>query len=311
MLGAIIGDIIGSIREGVKSQFNQEGHIVATIDQGEVTRLRKPEPILHAGLTFTDDTVLTLATESALRQGGSTPACYAAAYAAFFRQHATANERYRGPGIAFGPMFSEWAQHYLTSPSLAHDNTMQSFGNGSAMRASPIAYHHPRSLVNALNELRTSAQCTHDHPDGIEGAQAAGIAIWLARAGQTQDEIRHFIVTNFTYTLDFDLHTLIDEYEFDSSCPGSVPQAIWLALNGPDFETVMRNGLAIGGDTDTICAIAGAIAEPLYGIPESMARMALMVLERDGPFLFKEYQRAVKCNAEYPNYMTGLKAEKA
>lgn len=299
MLGAIIGDIIGSIREGRKCQFNGDGLIVATVKNGQVTPLPQPEPILHEGLTFTDDTVLTLATESALRKAKSHGSHYAHCYANFFDMHSEPNPFYHGPGIGYGSMFMEWAIDYLKDPTRP---AYGSYGNGSAMRVSPIPYHHSESLVDALNEIRTSCECTHNHPEGIKGGQATGAAIWLAKNGASREEIKAFIEQNFNYNLDFDFETLVEHYVFSPTCQKSVPQAIWAALEGPDFESVMRICLAIGGDTDTICAIAGSIAEPLYGIPDDLATLSLKILERDGPYLFDKYKSGVLNNKNYPNY---------
>lgn len=299
MLGAIIGDIIGSVREGRKSQFNEHGQIIATVKNGQTTPLPSPEDILHEGLTFTDDTVLTLATESALRKTKSYGAHYAHCYANFFDMHSEPNPFYHGPGIGYGSMFMEWAMDYLKDPTR---KAYGSYGNGSAMRISPIPYHHPDSLVDMLNEARTSCECTHNHPEGIKGGQAVGAAIWLALNDMPAEDIKLCIEQNFSYKLDFDFDTLVEHYVFSPTCQKSVPQAIWAALEGPDFETVMRRCLAIGGDTDTICAIAGSIAEPLYGIPDEFVSLSLKILERDGPYLFDIYKTGVQNNKRYPNY---------
>jgi ADP-ribosylglycohydrolase len=299
MLGAIVGDIIGSVREGRKCQFDHLGQIVATVKNTEVTTLDKSESILHEGLTFTDDSVLTLATDHALRKSKSYSSHYANSYANFFDMNSEQNEFYHGPGIGYGSMFMEWAEEHLKNKGR---EPYGSCGNGSAMRVSPIPYYHKGSLVDALNEAKISCECTHNHPEGIKGGQATCAAIWLAINGASADDIKTFIEHNFHYDLNFDFDTLVEHYVFNPTCQKSVPHAIWAALEGPDFITVMRRCLAIGGDTDTICAIAGSIAEPLYGIPDEMAKSALKILERDGPFLFEQYQLGISGNASYTRY---------
>lgn len=299
MLGAIVGDIIGSVREGRKCQFDHHGKIVATVKNTIVTHLSHPEEILHDGLTFTDDSVLTLATDHALRKKKLYSPHYGNSYANFFDMNSEKNEFYHGPGIGYGSMFIEWATERLENPAR---EPYGSYGNGSAMRVSPVAYYHNKSLADALNEAKISCECTHNHPEGIKGGQATCAAIWLAINGACAYDIKVFIEQNFHYDLDFDFDTLVDNYVFNPTCQKSVPQAIWAALEGPDFVTVMRRCLAIGGDTDTICAIAGSIAEPLYGIPEDMAEAALKILKRDGPFLFEQYNLGIEGNNSYQRY---------
>lgn len=300
MLGCFIGDIIGSTREGRKSLFDKNGLIYATLKNGVTTPINPPEPILHEGLTFTDDTVLTLATEKALRISATPLAPFANKYVEFFDMHSETNEFYRGPGIGYGMMFMEWAGSRLTDAPF--QSGYNSYGNGSAMRIAPLAYHFQKATL-MLNTANASASCTHNHPDGIEGAQMVSLALWLARNGETADNIKQIIEDNSEYTLTFDEDKLIKHYYFQPTCKGSVPHALWAALTGPDFETVMRRCLAIGGDTDTIACIAGGLAEILYGVPDDMAKLALTILQRDGPFLFEEYQLALDNNENYVNYI--------
>lgn len=301
MLGVIIGDIIGSIREGKKSIFNDEGLIIATEKNGKTSRLTEPEPILHDGLSFTDDTVLMLATEKALSTVNDERAPFAKYYTDFFDMHSEPNEFYKGQGIGYGMMFMEWATSRLNGDSSR--GGYQSYGNGSAMRVAPVAYRFD-SMVTMLNVAKASAMCTHDHIKGVEGAQMVALATWAARQGLKADEIRLLVEQNSSYNLSFDQNDLIKHYFFQPTCEGSVPHAIWAALEGPDFESVMRRCLLIGGDTDTIAAIAGGLAELLYGISEDMQRKALDILRRDGPFLYDEYSRAIKHCKSYPDYIT-------
>lgn len=300
MLGVIVGDIIGSTREGRKSLFDDKGLIYGTEKNATVTHLPSPEPILHERLSFTDDTVLMLATERALREVGDERANFAKHYVDFFDMHSEPNAFYKGKGIGYGSKFMEWATARLNG-----DNRpgYHSYGNGSAMRIAPVAYHF-NSLLPMLNVARASAACTHNHLKGIEGAQVMALAIFAARMGASPSCIRTLVEDNSEYQLEFDEEKLVSLYYFQPTCEGSVPQALWAALEGPDFISVMRRCLRIGGDTDTIAAMAGSLAEVLYGIPEDIAEMALQILKRDGPFLYNEYCLAIKsCNNyyDYPN----------
>jgi ADP-ribosyl-[dinitrogen reductase] hydrolase len=257
MLGAIIGDIIGSVHE-----FSKD-------------KIRDAELFVDSSI-FTDDSVLTLATASAVMEDSD----YGERYGRFFtlyynRQHSD----YMGPGIGYGPMFCEWGLTPINSRK-----PYNSYGNGSAMRVSPIAWKY-NSLVDVMIEAQLSASCTHNHIEGIKGAQSVAVAILMGRQGFPKEEIKKLIETYFGYNLDFDLDNLHREYTFNATAHGSVPQAIFCALNANSFEEVMRNCLYIGGDTDTIGAIAGSIAEPLYGIPVEFRDKAMKILEDHAPNL--------------------------
>lgn len=288
MLGAIIGDMIGSCREGSKSIFNDEGDVVGLSRNGQVAPCEPPSPILHSGLSFTDDTVLMLATDKALRMGPLRFANFAEYYAGFFDMHSKqGTPHYFGPGIGYGSMFMEWAIAYLNGEK---PPAYGSAGNGSAMRVFPVAYRFD-TLIDVITQAKQSADCTHNHLDGVHAAQLVAMAVWAARKGATATEIRQMMLANSAWGFDFDEDKLIRQYVFTPMAAGSVPVAIWAALEGPDFVSVMRRCLAIGGDTDTICAIAGGIAEQLWGIPPAMRSMAESILQKDGPFLYGEYQR--------------------
>jgi ADP-ribosyl-[dinitrogen reductase] hydrolase len=306
MLGAIVGDIIGSVREGRKSQFNAAGLIESTQRNGTITPLPEPEAILHPGLSFTDDSVLTLATDKALREGQGIYGFFAKQYASFFDMHSEPNAFYLGPGIGYGMMFMEWASDYLqgNNPKGVGYN---SYGNGSAMRVSPVAYQFD-SMLDVINAARQSAICTHSHPEGVVAAQIVALCIWAARMGASVEELRELVTANYAHSIDFDEGKLIRNYVFSPLAQSSVPQAIWAALEGPDFHSVMIRCLKIGGDTDTICAIAGSIAEPLWGLPEDLAKQSLVILKRDGPFLYDEYARATGQNVRYPQYTEDMRS---
>src|SRR5262249_34361021 len=147
----------------------------------------------------------------------------------------------------------------------------KSWGNGSAMRVSPVAYF-ATTLDEVLQEARRSAVVTHDHEEGIRGAQATAAAIFLARTGSTKEQIRQYIQEQFDYFLDETLNEIRPTYQFDASCQWSVPESIIAFLESTGHEDAVRNAISLGGDADTMACIAGAIAEPYYGgVPATIA----------------------------------------
>ena len=232
MIGAIIGDIVGS-----RYEFDN----IKT----------KKFPLFSEMDMFTDDTVMTIAVAEALMQSKS--------HGPLFQDLVREQLRIYGrkyPHAGYGRRFQSWLEEDDDSP-------YNSLGNGSAMRVSPcgvIAY----SLNEALLLAKESAIVTHDHPEGIKGAQAVAAAIYLARIGLDKADIRDYIVQNF-YELDFTLDEIRPIYSFNETCPGSVPQAIEAFLESVDFEDAIRNAISIGGDSDTIACIAGSIAWSYYG----------------------------------------------
>jgi ADP-ribosylglycohydrolase len=232
MLGAIAGDIIGSV---------YEFHPIK----------RMTFPLFSAGSAWTDDTVLTMAVAQTLLTGRP----YEETLRAFALAH---------PDAGFGGMFARW----FTTPGSGPYN---SFGNGSAMRVSPVGWAFD-TLEETLAEVERSAAVTHNHPEGIKGAQATAAAIFLARQGSSQTGIRDALEQRFGY----DLHRSYEEIQppctFDETCQRSVPEALICALTGTSFEDTIRCAVALGGDADTQAAIAGAVAEALYGgVPQEIA----------------------------------------
>ncbi|MDR0707105.1 MAG: ADP-ribosylglycohydrolase family protein [Treponema sp.] len=246
ILGAITGDIIGSSYE-----FNN----VKSVDFELFTN----------DTYFTDDSVLTAATMHAiLRQTD-----YALSYRCFGRTY---------PHRGYGGHFKAWI--YADDPK-----PYNSWGNGSAMRASPIGWCCD-SIDDVLAEAKKSAEVTHNHPEGVKGAQAAAAAVYLARTGKSKDEIKKFIVDRFDYDLDRSIDEIRPAYDFDISCQGSVPEAIIAFLESVDFENAIRLAVSLGGDSDTIAAVAGGIAEAFYQrIPENIAAFVQVVL---GPDLMQD-----------------------
>lgn len=248
MLGAMIGDICGSVYE-----FNNEK--------------REDKVVLFARGCFpTDDSVMTAAVARALMdsQGDSD---------SVIRQTLVDAMHYYGhlfPRAGYGGRFFHWLSKNGTRP-------YNSFGNGSGMRVSPAGWLYG-TLEETLHAAKLTAEVTHDHPEGIKGAQAIAAAVFLARTGRSKTEIRQFVEENF-YALDFTLDEIRPYYAFDETCQGSCPQAIEAFLEGDSFEDVIRKAISLGGDSDTIAAMAGAIAEAYFGIPEEMRQKALAVLQ--------------------------------
>lgn len=229
MIGAIAGDVIGSVYE---------------VDPIKT----KNFPLLVRSSRFTDDTVLTVAVADVLCHGGD----YLGTFKRYFRQY---------PDRGFGGLFAHWASSDQSAP-------YGSFGNGAAMRVSPIGWARD-TLLEVAAEARRSAVITHDHPEGIRGAQATAVAVFMARTGASRLQIRYAIEAQFGYRLDRVLNDIRAEYQFDVSCQGSVPEAIISFLESTDYEDAVRNAVSLGGDSDTMACIAGGIAEAFYGgVPE-------------------------------------------
>lgn len=240
MLGAIAGDIIGS-------RFEHAGI------------KSKDFELFNRQSVFTDDTVHTIAVADSLLH--KIP--YQDKFREYFRFYPTAG---------YGGRFRRWARSPKPEP-------YGSYGNGSAMRVSPIAWYYD-SLENVLEEALHSAEMTHNHPEGIRGAQAVAGAVFLARSGHTKSEIKDCVEETFGYDLSGSLDEIRPAYGFDVSCQGSVPQAILAFLEGTGFEDVIRNAVSLGGDSDTQACIAGSIAEAYYGgVPEEIAEQALARLD--------------------------------
>ncbi|GBC61800.1 hypothetical protein DENIS_2762 [Desulfonema ishimotonii] len=224
MIGAIAGDIIGSV---------YEGHPIKTEDF----------PLFSAGSRFTDDTVLTVAVAHAILDGSD----YGPALKRFGRKY---------PRAGYGGAFCQWL---ASGESLPYN----SWGNGSAMRVSPVGFAF-ESADAVLREAEKSAAVTHNHPEGIRGAQATALAVFLARTGSGKAEIRDEITDRFGYPLDRILDQIRPGYRFDVSCQGSVPQAITAFLESDSVEDAIRKAVSLGGDSDTQACIAGGIAQAFY-----------------------------------------------
>ena len=232
MYGAILGDIIGSPYE---------------FDRGDKTT---QFPLFGRGCTFTDDTVMTIAVAEALMDGGD----IAASMRSWGRRY---------PHAGYGSRFISW----LFSDTMGPYN---SYGNGSAMRVSAAGWLYP-TLEQTLNAAEQTAVPTHDHPEGIKGAQATAAAIFLARNRASKDAIKTYISDTFGYDLDRTLAQIRPSFYHMESCQRTVPEAIIAFLEAGGFESTIRNAVSLGGDTDTLACIAGSIAEAFYGVPDDLA----------------------------------------
>jgi ADP-ribosylglycohydrolase len=164
----------------------------------------------------------------------------------------------------------------------------QSYGNGSAMLVSPIGFAFD-DLKTVLAEAKRSAEVTHDHPEGIKGAQAIAAAIYLARTKSTKEEIRSYIERTFEYDLSGSLEAIRADFLFDETCQGTVPAALLSFLDSIDFEDAVRNAVSLGGDSDTLACIAGSVAQAYYGIPSFIEQEALRRLDPELRIIVEEF----------------------
>lgn len=238
MLGAIIGDIVGSLYEFSSPKT-------------------KDFEFLTPNCRLTDDSLMTIAVGCACVSSSIyDKESFQGVLSSLMRE---IGKMY--PYAGYGGMFYNW----IMDESVG---AYHSFGNGSAMRVSPVAWV-AHSLEEAERLAEWSAEVTHNHPEGIKGAQAIAACIYLAREGKSKEKIKEY-VSNKYYSMDFTLDEIRPNYRFDVTCQGSVPQGIMCFLESTDFEDAIRNAISLGGDGDTIAAMAGAIAEAYYGIPENL-----------------------------------------
>lgn len=231
MLGAIAGDIIGSV---------YEHRPIKTTDF----------PLFQSKSRFTDDTVLTVAVADAIAKKND----YKSALKTYGQAY---------PDAGFGMLFFNWLFSADSQP-------YNSFGNGAAMRVSPVGFAFG-SREAVLAEAEKCAAVTHNHPQGIAGAQAVALAVWMARQGASKDDIKQEILTRFGYDLNRRLDGIRPGYQFDVTCQGSVPEALIAFYESESFEDAIRKAISLGGDSDTLGCIAGGIAQAYYKkIPEDI-----------------------------------------
>lgn len=261
MYGAILGDMIGSPFE---------------FDRGEKT---KDFPLFCKESTYTDDTVMTIAVAEAFFDAQPEELLDTRTdevYLDWIRHRLAAGMQRYGrafPNAGYGGMFRRWLKSEDPKP-------YGSYGNGSAMRVSAAAW-----LYNTMEHVRLmarlSAEVTHNHPEGIKGAEAVAAAIFLARTGSTKEEIKAYIEENFQYDLNRTCDEIRPSYYHVETCQQTVPEAIIAFLEGNSFEDVIRNAVSLGGDCDTLTCIAGSIAEGYYGVPEDLKKECRRRLDKE------------------------------
>ena len=265
MLGAIIGDIVGSIyeRNPIKTKnFEFWGE----------------------GCTFTDDTVMTLAVADAILEHRREKEDFKET---LVKKMQELGRKY--PIAGYGKSFANWIYSECPKP-------YNSFGNGSAMRVSAFAWLFD-DLESVIQYAKMSAEVTHNHPEGIKGAEAVAAAVFLARQKHSKEEIKNYIEDNY-YPLNMKLNDIRQIYHFDVTCQGTVPQAIIAFLESENFEDAIRNAVSLGGDSDTLAAITGSIAEAYYGIPKDIQEKAMGYLDEFLKSVLAEFNNTVIKNSE-------------
>ena len=265
MLGAVIGDIVGS-------RFEWNNIRIKEFD------------FFHQTCTFTDDSVMTLAIASAILE--------AKGNSGKLGNFAVLEMRRLGnlyPGRGYGGMFNGWLHSDAPEP-------YNSFGNGSAMRVSACGFAG-KSLEEVKLLSRKVTEVTHNHPEGLKGAEATAVCVFLARQGKMLWEIGDYVKKHY-YPLDFTLDGIRDSYRFNETCQNTVPQAIVAFLESENFEDAIRNAISIGGDSDTLAAITGAMAEAYYGIPMDLRERALAFLDEELLKILNDFESAYPYKAE-------------
>lgn len=276
MLGSIIGDIAGSVFEFENIKVKNFSFFDENKD-------------------YTDDSVLTVATADWLLNGGMA--------GDYYYRYA---RKYPHPMGAYGSGFLNWV--YMSQEG-ALAQPYNSCGNGSAMRVGPVGWAFD-TLNETLDAAKASAECTHNHPEGIKGAQATAHAIFMARNGASVDIIRDTISREYGYDLSLSVDEIRAKYSWEgiegtgmhgATCQSSVPQAITCALEVVDFEDAIRNAVSIGGDSDTIACITGSIAEAILGIPETMYVKALEYLPQHLQQVIAKFEEGGKNSMVLPS----------
>lgn len=253
MLGAILGDIVGSPYE---------------FDRGE--KIKDFGPLFIEGSRFTDDSVMTVAVAEGLMNAGID------ADTDRIKKEVIASMKAWGkkyPHAGYGYRFNSWLISGNTGP-------YGSWGNGSAMRVSSVGWLYD-SLERTREVARATSEVTHNHPEGIKGAESTASAIFMARTGSSKEEIRKYIISTFGYDLSRTLDEIRPDYCHVESCQQTVPEALTAFFEGKDFEDVVRSAVSLGGDCDTLTCIAAGIAEAFYGIPEDIKKECMARLPED------------------------------
>jgi ADP-ribosylglycohydrolase len=256
MLGAIAGDIIGSVYERSP---------IKTTDFPLFDRYSHP----------TDDTILTVALADSILHGSD----FAIKLKEYFRRY---------PHAGYGGTFMKWALSLSLRP-------YNSWGNGSAMRVSPVGFAHS-TLEAVLERAKQSAEVTHNHPEAVNGAQATAAAIFLARSGKEKEEIKQYVVKAFGYNLGQPFEQLREGYTFDVSCQGTVPAALIAFFASSDYEDAVRKAVSLGGDSDTLACITGGVAQAFYGgVPNSIKKEVFQRLDEPLTRVVREFCARYAC----------------
>ena len=264
MYGAILGDIIGSPYE---------------FDRGGKT---KKFPLFSYKSGYTDDTVMTIAVAEALMDSmGGTDDEVRAALVSSMRKW---GRKY--PNAGYGCMFFDWLREEKPKP-------YGSYGNGSAMRVSAAGWLFD-SFEETWKKARLTAEVTHNHEEGIKGAECTAAVIWLARNGRSKEEIRSIVEDTFGYNLSRTCDEIRPGYHHVESCQETVPEAVTAFLEGTDFEDVIRTAVSLGGDCDTLTCIAGSMAEAYYGVPEELKEECRKRLEPDMVKVLERFDQVMK-----------------
>lgn len=264
MYGAIIGDIVGSPYEFDRGDKSKNFELFGTENR------------------FTDDTVMTIAIGEALYEAGK--------YAPVDVIHKTVINSmkkwgYKYPYAGYGARFICWL-------TMENAKAYNSYGNGSAMRVSAAGWLYD-SLERTREVAKATAEVTHNHPEGIKGAEATATAIFMARTGSSKDEIKEYIIREFHYDLSRTCDEIRPGYCHLESCQKTVPEAITAFLEGEDFEDVIRTAVSLGGDCDTLTAIAGSIAEAYYGIPSFIKESAIRRLPSEILEVINQFEKSI------------------
>ena len=272
MYGAILGDIIGSPFE---------------FDRGDKTKDFK---LFSRRSHFTDDSVMTLAVCEALLKVGQDVTVKEIEDAVISSMQSWGR---RYPHAGYGGYFRRW----LTA---RHPEPYNSYGNGSAMRVSAVGWLYD-SLEKTRTVAKATANVTHNHPEGIKGAEATASAIFMARNGSSKEEIKKYIENEFHYDLNRTLNEIRPGYHMDETCQKTVPEAIIAFLEAKDFEDAIRNAVSLGGDTDTLGAITGSIAEAYYGIPEWLITECRKRINKDMRIVLDDFNDVLSNQDDFPN----------
>lgn len=257
MLGAIVGDIVGSVYE-----FSNH--------RSKKFELFKPQCFA------TDDSIMTISIAKAVLESAPDHHDLADNAVKYMRE---VGQPY--PDCGYGGRFMDWMYS-------DHPQPYNSFGNGAAMRVSPVAYA-AKSIEEVVEMSREVTAVTHNHPEGIKGAEATAVCTWLALHGAEKDRILD-VVNNLYYRIDFTLDEIRPTYRFNETCQDTVPQALEAFFESTDFEDAIRNAISVGGDSDTLAAITGAVAGAYYGIPKDIAEKAYSYLDPSLKDILSEFE---------------------